>query len=86
MGKRLIIHERDHPYVIKLGELPGFKNLTGDEKLLGYQVHICACGLSKSKPFCDGSHAKTRGEEAEHVYTYDREQSRSEVYEGYKEE
>ena len=53
MGKRIIVHERDHPYAVKLGDLAGFKNLTNDEKLLKYEVHICACGLSKNKPFCD---------------------------------
>ena len=83
MGKRIIVHEKDHPYVVRLGDLAGFDRLTADEKVLNYQVHICACGLSRNKPFCDGSHAKAKGEEKEKVYTYTKEHERTEVYEGY---
>ena len=54
---RLIKHEQNVPYEIPEGtELP---------------LYICACGLSKNKPFCDGSHRKTKDEDAADVYVYD---------------
>jgi len=31
----------------------------------------CACGRSKTQPFCDGSHKKTRDENPADVYHYD---------------
>lgn len=34
-------------------------------------VWICACGLSKNQPMCDGSHSVCRDEQAGKVYTYD---------------
>jgi CDGSH-type Zn-finger protein len=53
----MIRHEKNSPYVIPEGtELP---------------LYICACGLSKNKPFCDGTHKKTRDEEASQMYAYD---------------
>ena len=36
----------------------------------GTIVEICQCGLSKTKPFCDGSHDRVRGEEPGKMYVY----------------
>lgn len=56
---RLVKHEQNGPYEIAEGaELP---------------LYICACGLSKNKPFCDGSHRKTRDEPAGELFVYDDE-------------
>lgn len=56
---RLVKHERNTPYEIPEGaKLP---------------VFICACGLSKNKPFCDGSHKRTRDEALGELYMYDEE-------------
>jgi CDGSH iron-sulfur domain-containing protein 3 len=54
---RMIRHEEMGPYEVPEGtELP---------------IYVCGCGLSKNKPFCDGSHKKTRAEAAGEVYEYD---------------
>lgn len=36
----------------------------------GKIIEICQCGLSKTKPFCDMSHEKVRGEESGKLYVY----------------
>ncbi len=65
---RLVKHEQNLPYEIPEGtELP---------------VYICACGLSKTKPFCDGSHRRTKDENAGEIYVYD-ENSRVPVIKQY---
>jgi CDGSH-type Zn-finger protein len=54
---RVVKHDAQAPYEIPEGtELP---------------IYICGCGLSKNKPYCDGSHKKTRAEAAGEVYEYD---------------
>ncbi len=78
---RVIKHGSHHPYALKMRDLPGFSNLTSDEKLLNYEVHLCACGLSRNKPYCDGSHAKTKTEDEAKLYAYDIEGNGSEVNE-----
>ena len=58
---RLIRHDAVGPAVIDV-----------DGKI----IEICQCGLSKTKPFCDLSHEKVRGEEAGKLYVYDAEGNR----------
>lgn len=40
---------------------------------------ICACGLSKNKPFCDGTHKACKTEESGKVYRYNLDGTRTEV-------
>ena len=47
-------------------------------------IHICQCGLSDNKPFCDGSHAVTSEEDEDTRYKYendDDENQRREIAE-----
>jgi len=54
---RMVRHEENGPYEVPEGtELP---------------VWICGCGLSKNKPYCDGTHKKTKDEAAGVVFAYD---------------
>jgi CDGSH-type Zn-finger protein len=54
---RMVRHDKNAPYEIPEGtELP---------------IYICGCGLSKNKPFCDGTHKKTRDEDPADTYLYD---------------
>ena len=55
---RLVKHGKNAPYRI-------------DEGQAKFPIWICACELSKNKPFCDASHMKTRDEAADGVYLYD---------------
>lgn len=58
---RVVRCDRSRPYLIQVG---------------GQNVAICACGLSKNKPYCDGTHKITRDEEAGKIYAYDEQRNR----------
>jgi CDGSH-type Zn-finger protein len=61
---RIIVNENKGPAKVEIG---------------GEIKHMCMCGLSKKKPFCDGSHHKTKEEEEGKVYKYDGEGNREEI-------
>ena len=61
---RLVRHDRTRPYVFQVG---------------GETVAICACGLSKNKPHCDGTHKIARDESPGGLYVYDEQGNRTEV-------
>ncbi len=53
---RMVRHEATGPYRIDAQEKP---------------VFICACGLSKNLPQCDGSHSGCKDEQSGTLYFYD---------------
>ncbi|MGC8687511.1 MAG: CDGSH iron-sulfur domain-containing protein [Candidatus Micrarchaeia archaeon] len=76
----MIKHERKIPFAVKLGSLPGFDSVAGDkEKAKNYEIHICACGLSKHKPFCDGSHMHTKDEQEGRIFCYNKDNKRIDI-------
>ncbi|HLC64903.1 MAG TPA: CDGSH iron-sulfur domain-containing protein [Candidatus Nanoarchaeia archaeon] len=61
---RMVKHDAVGPMEIKIGDESRW---------------ICMCGLTKNKPFCDGSHKQCSGEEKGKVYNYGKDGKRTEV-------
>ena len=78
---RIIKHGRDHPFVVKLSEVPGFKKKLAGTGLENAELHFCACRLSKHKPFCDGSHMHVQNEEEGEIFAYGENDTRIELTE-----
>ena len=53
---RLVKRFRNQPYAVTIG---------------GETSSICACGLSATLPFCDGTHKISASEEPDKLYWYD---------------
>jgi CDGSH-type Zn-finger protein len=45
--------------------------------------YICGCGLSKSQPYCDGTHKTTRSEDPGKLYWYDEQGNCKEAKDSY---
>lgn len=67
---RIVSHERSTPYKMKVRDLPGAEKLDPSSRVLDLPIEFCGCGLSRDKPFCDGSHRIARDEESSHIYVY----------------
>lgn len=65
---RLIKRHRNAPYQITVGTETKW---------------ICACGLSKNQPYCDGSHKKTLDEDANSLCWYDQALNRHTATDSY---
>lgn len=60
--------------IIELASQTSVQMKVGDQV-----IKLCACGLSKTFPHCDGTHKITRDEDPLKVYRYEKDGSRKEV-------
>ena len=61
---RLVSHDKDGPIKVEPQDKP---------------IFICACGLSKNFPFCDGSHKPCKSEDPSRTYRYNPDGTRDEL-------
>jgi len=62
---RIVRHEKTDPVKIDPQTWP--RDAEGNLK----PIWVCACGVSRTYPICDGSHKTCRQEEPGHVYRYE---------------
>ncbi|MBI2576291.1 CDGSH iron-sulfur domain-containing protein [Candidatus Woesearchaeota archaeon] len=61
---RIVRHDAKAPVEVKLGDK---------------SAYICMCGLSKKKPYCDGSHRITAAEEEGKLFVYGSDGNKIEI-------
>jgi CDGSH-type Zn-finger protein len=59
------------PRLVKLTRTTPYKIEPKDFPEGGKSIWICACGLTKTPPYCDKSHKACEGEPAESLFTYE---------------